>query len=1074
MGIALVAFDGDWKFDIKIGKSRLLLQMLTTPHAPDVPEPCDNDGLRNDLDIVNLIGEFGKFLRTGQYNRDSYEKCLEFTTVITVPDLLEAYMENFTSQLHPYRIMTFDFEGPAKSPEVLVLQCLGTGSVIIHLAQIKEQLRSDPSYNEDKIVSYFQKTLRPLVQAVCSGDVIVLGSDISEDVKKLKRFFAKTQYFEDIEGGKDLLVETKWLFAASKKIGTFHSDVVNFLNHRSVKEGLGPIALCTNQYNHKTFSKDEMLLYLGLNPGLKANHNKARKQWNTLSRDLKHGAPEMAPIFSWGMETLTDKQKLYAHLDVVTPLRLLLQFAQRAAHLDKLSVHFNDFAQFIDEALRFAAKITPCKVAYKGLGEKIEKPAQEEEEMETETEETKTEEGQEEMETDSKGKDADKEERETQKHGEEATTEREEKLEEKEKEIQTNKEFLIDISVDPNLVDEMAKEMSKDDNKQKDQSSPKPSTSKSSELSTSTPSRSKDSFKIPRKNPEQATNERLIALAAGKQSERQCAPLGKKGEEWDRKQKEIRDRERSNTRRKSSSRSESRESKESRSRDRSRDRHRSQRREKSKERNDDRNAYVSRDRDNSRQNSSSRRHQNDSGSKNRHARDHAKERPENQDSEKELRIRQKLEEVSRRSAAARLSNQGPEPLPRVVIKPLKVAKASFDRVANSTEAQRDSAVEFDPPVDPVAKSHDAPESHDDPKSHDVPKSHDAKKSHDAQMSHNTPKGESAGPDNFQGFLKSVSTTLAVPDGDSSQLVSEHAPSSPRDDNLETGDVDALIDKSITEAASKSLAALYGRKNGVPTMEVLEKLGEAEKLIALARSHLATGAFKKISHAQVVTNSSEVDKVLTDAEIEDIILSQRSIEWTQDPGRFSKVFTKNDPDRLPIRQRFPDERFQYDNPKSRVQPSYSSCRHTTAWPDLTISDCSHCGKHHDSAQECAVVRYHQGSELFLSDRPVLEQFPCAYCNSNRHTTNMCTVMHAFCPDCKVRGHRQYKGNGKMNKNRNNRRACSITKEMAQFQKKKFERFSHLGRLTGKDSLKWGFTIMKEHECDKDGSDLDAEV
>ena len=92
------------------------------------------------------------------------------------------------------------------------------------------------------------------------------------------------------------------------------------------------------------------------------------------------------------------------------------------------------------------------------------------------------------------------------------------------------------------------------------------------------------------------------------------------------------------------------------------------------------------------------------------------------------------------------------------------------------------------------------------------------------------------------------------------------------------------------------------------MDILERLKEAEEFISAARSQLTEGVFGRVL----------CDKVLTEFEIEDIVLSQRSVEWAPEPNHFSKYYTKNDPNRLPIRQRFPDEHFQYDDPKSRVQ------------------------------------------------------------------------------------------------------------------------------------------------------------
>ena len=123
-------------------------------------------------------------------------------------------------------------------------------------------------------------------------------------------------------------------------IGTYHEDVVKFLDKRKVQEGLGPISLATNSYNHKPFSIDQITTYMGLNPKIPSEKEMGRREWKKLDSKLKHGVErptasskdrsKTALIYDWRKWPLDRSQIFYAHLDVVTPLRLLLQFAQKA------------------------------------------------------------------------------------------------------------------------------------------------------------------------------------------------------------------------------------------------------------------------------------------------------------------------------------------------------------------------------------------------------------------------------------------------------------------------------------------------------------------------------------------------------------------------------------------------------------------------------------------------------------------------------------------------------------------------------------------------------------------------
>ena len=221
--------------------------MLEMEHAALLPEPTKNAGLINDPDIAEFVGDItDKYLRVGKYDQESMTSCLEFTKVLDTSDKLCEYMDTFEVQVYEKRVMTFDFEGPDHARQVLALQCLGSASAVIHLGHIKEEMERGRNLKlpeeREGVDHWFKLTLRPLVKAVFSGKVIVLGSNILKDAKELKTLYSMTEHFEDIDGNREVLVDTKWLFSASKVIGMYHEDIVEFLNKRKVQEGLGPVS----------------------------------------------------------------------------------------------------------------------------------------------------------------------------------------------------------------------------------------------------------------------------------------------------------------------------------------------------------------------------------------------------------------------------------------------------------------------------------------------------------------------------------------------------------------------------------------------------------------------------------------------------------------------------------------------------------------------------------------------------------------------------------------------------------------------------------------------------------------
>ena len=341
----------------------LLSQMLVTKHLPVLGAIEDNAGLSCDPDIEANIQEcLTTFLRCGQYTKEAYKLCLEHTEVINDQIRLKLFLGSLETHLSINRVLTFDFEGKheIQAPPVLVLQVLGSPSVIICLDVIKRQIEGD----EKKKVETLRNAMRPLVQAVFGGKYIVIGSDIVQDSRVLKKYFG---LLEDYANDQANFVDTKWLFGAAKKIGLFHEEVVKFLTSPRVQEGLGQVALCTNAYNHKPFSIEGMTKYIGLDPNSKKDKKIGKEEWKKLHHHMQivEGG---APIYRWEKSPLSQRQKLYAHLDVVTPLRLLLQYALKVAELEHLTTRHDQLSDLLDNALRFAAKTSLSKDAtYKGL-----------------------------------------------------------------------------------------------------------------------------------------------------------------------------------------------------------------------------------------------------------------------------------------------------------------------------------------------------------------------------------------------------------------------------------------------------------------------------------------------------------------------------------------------------------------------------------------------------------------------------------------------------------------------------------------------------------------------------------
>ena len=995
--------------------------MLETGHAALLPEPTKNAGLIRDPDIAEFIRDItDKYLRVGNYDPESMTSCLEFTKVLDTSDKLCEYMDAFEVQVYEKRVMTFDFEGPDQARQVLALQCLGSASVVIHLSHIKEEMERGRNMKlpeeREGVDHWFKLTFRPLVKAVFSGKVIVLGSDILKDAKELKTLYSISEHFEDIDGNREVLVDTKWLFSASKVIGTYHEDVVKFLDKRKVQEGLGPISLATNSYNHKPFSIDQMTTYMGLNPKISSEKEMGRREWKKLDSKLKHGVErptassqdrsKTALIYDWRKWPLDRSQIFYAHLDVVTPLRLLLQFAQKAAHSKKLSLRFHDVTAFLDEALCHASQICHATVNYKGLDPDHSAPY-DHEEMSLKIDEAAT--------------------TRDETHKSDQPAENSQREDDGELKMNADQQDIAFFTDDPEAIAAVA--------------SPPPAPSTSG---------TKTSFTIPKKTPLNRTNDRLLAIAHGAAPEKAVSALGKKRETVEKKEKEKRRHDRSEDRKE-----ERGEPSAKRSRDRSRDRSRERSR-RSRERSKDRSSvrYDGRSQDKS----DSRRH-----------RDHDKKSSSSSDRKTESAdTKKKLDrqEPQKSGRTSEKSQERPksEKLPdlRVSLVRLQSSSGSGSRASKDARDQRS------------------------------PSSCASKEARDQRSPSRASK---------------------------KARVTNHPPAQITHsvDNSED-----QVSKSITGVILESTLALQAFQSGQPKAEVLKNLHNAATLVDKARCLLGTGVYERLGvqeqedvemiedpidpkagkiSSEVIKAAAEVEveknkkptdtkndqnRVLTEEQLESAIMKNKSLRWAINREDFATKYNVEDPDRSSVRERFKDASFEFDPDGLRsldrkdvhfpIDHEPQLCRHRAPRPNLSRQACSHCGLKHSNPQECAIFRFHQGADLLSSDKSVLAQFPCSYCESSLHTTRMCKTLHSFCKTCQVRGHRPININGIMLKRKKKTGACHIAdfpEKVALFTKERFDHFSGLGYKTGGNNSKWGYRI-DGHRCSSGAEFSDSEA
>ena len=931
--------------------------MLLTNYGPLIPEVRENEGLSDNPSLCQAITDCSKFLRTGTYSAYSYNHCLEFTTVLKRPLELSKYMmKEFGTQLAVHNVLTIDTEGDDRTaPPVLIVQCLGSGSVIIMLDKIKKQLTENN--DEPEQIRWLRETLRPLVRAVFSGKVIVIGSDINKDIGQLTTHFGVRS---DYENGNPVTVDTKWLFNAAKKSELYHKDLIKFLTKRRAREGLGPVALCANSFNHKPFNVETMTDYLGLDKRSAADKEIGREAWAKLHHTLKivKGGP---PIYLWTKDTLTNRQIFYCHLDAITPLRLLLQYAQKVAHIDKLKLGQDTLTTLLNKALLFAARSLPFAVGFKGLTGEPDEEISDEDSLMIEAE---------------PHLDGPRPCDEPCAAGP-CTLCEPERVDESSQENEDVSDSL-DLHTDQDLV-----------NSFKEKSSETPSTP----AATSSAKMSK-------------VNDRLLLLASNKLPERRD-PDGQEDEASESEEPKIKS--------KVVVVPNQEESKEKRKRKRSRDRDCSKTRDGNRR---------SKEKDNKRRSRSKDRHS--SRSHKGHAASGSRERSRSR-------------RDSGRQKSVTPTQRHTEKTQEHEIERLKLkAQQKCDELSKAMAQNRQVVERSAPPV---------------------------------------------------GGQSSASKGSAPPLGGQGQTSSSDVTSKGQVDDGYANDTKGRVQELISKGANQALAAGDWLNDSKPKDGLISMLKDAESFLAKARELLTTSVFDRLGPVEPETPPSNkhdeiegASKVLTEAELEDTIICQKSVKWAKSPEVFNKLFGRTNPHREPVRARFLDALFKYDDLENRKDPrdnptyklNPNMCNHRSMFPTLTLRSCLHCGLRHNKAMDCAIVRFQEGKELLQSDVAVLSHYPCGYCNSSRHTTRLCPIMHGLCKDCKVRGHLPINKKGGMIKGIGKGK-CHITPEDLDFYKEKFSEMAPLGIRTSKADSLWSYTVPTDHVCDpQDFSDSEEEV
>ena len=139
-----------------------------------------------------------------------------------------------------HKFLSLSCKGVEKeSPNIILLLPLGANLVIIRVEKILEH--GSQRRGEESELDLVKKAMRPLLQLISNGRIVVIGHKIQKHMRSLRQFFCYDG--DDITGGRDRVYDTRSLFQVALRRRTYHRSLKTFVGSRS---DLGIVGLCAN------------------------------------------------------------------------------------------------------------------------------------------------------------------------------------------------------------------------------------------------------------------------------------------------------------------------------------------------------------------------------------------------------------------------------------------------------------------------------------------------------------------------------------------------------------------------------------------------------------------------------------------------------------------------------------------------------------------------------------------------------------------------------------------------------------------------------------------------------------
>ena len=101
---------------------------------------------------------------------------------------LDRKMLDLTRDLATHRFLTLNCEGPDKErPQIVILLALEGKPLIIRVNKVLQNYAESGS--GEKGFDLIKKAMRPLLQLLFGGHIVVIGSEVDKDLRCLKRVF---------------------------------------------------------------------------------------------------------------------------------------------------------------------------------------------------------------------------------------------------------------------------------------------------------------------------------------------------------------------------------------------------------------------------------------------------------------------------------------------------------------------------------------------------------------------------------------------------------------------------------------------------------------------------------------------------------------------------------------------------------------------------------------------------------------------------------------------------------------------------------------------------------------------